>query len=403
MLHRAAQVEAGLRATLNGWVPDRKALSGRRPARLNADTVSCIARDSDGYVLSSPHLDAPLQGLSVASAVCGVIADLAQAFYGTTPGCLALHAGSFLIGGRLVAVAGPARAGKSTLIARLTAEPDVSVLGDDVLPVMPDGLAFGLGAAPRLRLPLPAGASPAFRAHVAATTVLRDTRYAYLRPDTLAPHGTRAPISVILMLDRQPDGPASLHRLSPEVALNQVLLRAMETEVAGQTALDRLAATAEGATCLTLRYHDLDDAVALIRRAFGGAVLPCSDVQIGPEPAVLPEAQPDPDAGPASRDGGQVFARAGSVAQRRLPARRNGNTPATGPDAVVLWHLDSGAFVHLNPLAAAVWALLEWPASADDIADDLATVFPQEPRARIAADVARLLDAFAESGLVSPA
>lgn len=404
LLDRAPKVEAGLRATLKGWTPARQPLSAPPSPRQRAGAASCVLREADGYALESPHLETPMQGLGVASAVCGVIADLAQGFYGAAPGCLALHAGSFLIGGRLVAVAGPPRAGKSTLIARLTAEPDVSVLGDDVLPILGDGLAFGLGAAPRLRLPLPADASAAFRAHVAATTVLRDTRYAYLRPPTLAPHGTRAALRVILVLDRQAGGPASLHRLPPEAALNHVLLRTMENGVAGQAAMDRLGALAEAALCLTLRYHDLDEAVALIRSAFGTRALPGDGVAIGAPVAVAPTAGIAVPA-LAGADPARVFARSGAVALRRLPPDAADGAPArsAGPAAAVLWHLETGGIVHLNPLAAAVWALLEWPASADEIAADLAAVFPQEQPGRIALDVAALLDAFAAADLIAPA
>lgn len=46
-----------------------------------------------------------------------------------------------------------------------------------------NGIAIGLGIAPRLRLPLPDTVSPAFKAHVARHTGPRDNRYAYHRSD----------------------------------------------------------------------------------------------------------------------------------------------------------------------------------------------------------------------------
>jgi hypothetical protein len=80
------------------------------------------------YALNSAYLDAPMQGLPPASAVCGIIADLSERFFESRPDWLALHCGAFLSGDRLVLVTGGQRAGKSTLISRLSAETDLTIV-----------------------------------------------------------------------------------------------------------------------------------------------------------------------------------------------------------------------------------------------------------------------------------
>ncbi|MCC5967691.1 MAG: hypothetical protein JJU24_16315 [Natronohydrobacter sp.] len=81
----------------------------------------------------------------------------------------------------------------------MTQEPDVEVFCDDVPPMPSNGIAIGLGIAPRLRLPLPDTVSPAFKAHVARHTGPRDNRYAYHRSDQ--------PLSVAASHVRHHSGP----------------------------------------------------------------------------------------------------------------------------------------------------------------------------------------------------
>jgi hypothetical protein len=63
-----------------------------------------------------------------------------------------------------------------------------------------------------------------------------------------------------------------------------------------------------------------------------------------------------------------------------------------------LWQAGGTAIWQLNPVAAAVWALLEIPGSAREIAETLAEVFPEVPMAVLLDDVAGLMD-----GLVAEA
>jgi hypothetical protein len=384
-LRDAPDVLAGLSAAISAWLPTVTAVAQEA---VCSSPLSVVRKHGSAYTLRSAFLEGQLDGLPAASAVCAVIADLAQCFFEERPGSLALHCGAFSIQGRLVAMTGEARAGKSTLMARLTAEPDISVFCDDVLPVLPDGLAIGLGIAPRLRLPLPSRAGEAFRAHVAASRGPRDDKYAYVTAPSIAPHGTRAPLAVLVTLARQEDGPARLHRLEPAEAVHHLLSQNMADPGDGSATFDRVTELAGSLVCLKLVYADLEEAVALIRRAFGGTNPYSTDVDVGP-PIPSPRLGVREPAPPVSSE--QYWRRNGYVAIRRM-----------GEDTF-LWHAAHQSYFRLNPVAAAVWTLLDAPDSAFGLAETLSEAFPEEDPARIVDDVALLLGALAEERLIAPA
>jgi len=369
----------GLARVTRGWAVAASPVQGPQGGEA---AFTCLVPEAAGYRLHSTYLDAPLSGLPVASALCGILADLAQSWFSQREGSLALHCAAARIGGRLVAFAGSARAGKSTLAARLTAESDMQVFCDDVLPIGADGTALALGTAPRLRLPLPKGVSQGFRAHVQRHLGPRDGRYGYVVTDTIAPHGTRAPLAVLVILDRRASGPARLHAMEPGEAASH-LLRQNMTDLSGPAAaLDTVERVARGLICARLVYSDLEDAVQLLRAAFAGAGVP----DLAPP---LPAAAPEPAA--ALADPGAIWHRAPEATIRRVSG------------AAFVWRLGEGSMWHLNPVAEAVWALLEIPGSAGDLAEVLAEAFPEEPRARLLDDLRRLLAAMQEAGLVKRA
>jgi hypothetical protein len=360
---------------LRGWTPRIS-----RDAATPADALARLEARDGGYCLHSALLDAPLPGLSAASALCALVADLAQDFYEQRPGSLALHCGAFRIAGRLVALAGTAHAGKSTLITRLGAEPDLEIFGDDVLPLLSDGRAFALGIAPRLRLPLPEASSAALRAHVARWAGPRDGRYAYVVTPNLASHGTRAPLAALVVLQRRPDGPARLHHVAQAEALHHLLARNMAGTPGA--AFEDARALAARLVCVKLVYSGLEEAVALLRRAFGGVTedLPPS---LGPEiPPLMPRFPPAPPHRPYRRAAGVVL-------------RRHGG-------AGFLWRAGEAGFWQVNAVAHAVWAMLEHPASAAELAAALAEVFSAVPPGTLQGDVAALLGGLAAHGLAEP-
>lgn len=382
----APEVIEGLRQVLRGW-PVVLAPLGRHDSQR---AVSRVLRQGKTFKISSAWLDEPLTDLPAASAVCGVVADLAQTFYHGQPEALALHCGAFLINGRLVAMTGHARAGKSTFMARLTAEPDLSILCDDVLPLLADNQAMGLGIAPRLRFPLPANASEAFHAHVARHCMVRDDRYGYVSAPNVAPFGTRAPLSVLVVLERAAGAKAKLHHLPPAEAVHHLLAQNMAPIApdALDATMERLLRLAEGLFCVKLVYSDLEPAVSLVRAAFGADMLPDPSVEISP-----PRAGP-----PAEADANVVRIEANVVVRRT-----NGIGMRRVRDEVFLWHATSGAVCHLNPVAGAIWRILEEPATANEIASLLAEGFDLPDSDGVTADVCQFLSELAASDMVTPA
>lgn len=375
VLDGAPEVETALRTILRGWFPRAEDGAGAEGTTL----LGRITGTGEGrHTAVSPWLDDPLERLPATSAACCAVADLAQAFFHQRPGTLALHCGAARIGGRLVAFGGPARTGKSTLIARLSAERDIEILTDDVLPVLADGLAYGLGILPRLRLPLPPAASDAFRAHVEAHLAASDNRYGYVDAPTLAPHGTRAALRVFVVLNRVAGARAAFHRIETPEVMRHMIARNMTR---GPDVFGRLASLAERLTCLRLIYEDVEEAVELIRRAFAGPGLEMDLLPPVPEPRDPVEATLPP-ADPAC-----AWARAPQVALRRV-----------GGDAF-LWHAGTGRHFHLNTVAAAVWTLLEDRPTGAEVAEILATAFDEAEPAQVAADVGALLSALSQEGL----
>lgn len=377
-LHNASPVAEALGTILSDWVPEQDI--SLDPETRHASVIGMTGL----YAARSSYLDETIHGLGVAGAACAVIADLAEDYFSIRPGWLALHCAAFRFNDRLIAMTGPSRAGKSTLAARMTLEDDVLVFCDDVLPLSTDGNAVGLGIAPRLRLPLPKTCTQAFREHVARHSGPHDDRYVYLCAPTVAPHGTSAPLSVLLILDRRDAAPAHLHAVAEDEALHFLLTQNMSDLQTPEAAFARLTDLLAGMTCLRLVYSDLEEAVALILNAFGSAAPVAADVEIGPvsQPMtadLLPAANMSAD----------------------LCWSRNPDVVIqTKGDSAFLWLPGKTMIWHMNTLARAVWGLLEIPGTARDIGQLLAEQFPHTGEAVLIRDVTSLLQALSADGLV---
>lgn len=381
ILPQGTDLPGALRSCLNGWRFAQNSRPGTAPHRA----VCILQHDpDDGFSYHAPDLRDPMEGLTLTGAVCAAIADLSVAYCAELSGGIGLHCGAVAFGDRLVVITGHRRAGKSTLIARLSAETDLPVFCDDVLPVNDRGEGIALGIAPRLRLPLPDGISPAFRAHAARHAVLADSRYAYLRTPNLAPHGLRARLGALVLLRRGPPGtPARLHRMDRAAALATLIEQSLTDQPSVEAALARADALTAQAAALTLVYSDLEEAVALMRHAFGGAdFLPAGLPLADPLPADLPAGQPTAPPVPARLK----LAPARDVACREEA------------DGAFLWRPGDIVLWRLNPVAHAAWALLDGDTSAGQMADILAEVFPDTPRRVILSDLRAVLGQFLAEG-----
>lgn len=371
-----------LAGALASVMPDWSIATDLNPTDAPSSCTELARNQTDGYSFRSWWAADALPRMGIAGAVCGAVADLVQAFCDERPGTIGLHCGAVQIGGQLVAFTGPFRAGKTTLVTRLGFEPDMALFCDDILPILPDGRAFGLGIQPRLRLPLPDGISPAFHRAAQQALTVHDARYGYVAAPNLAPHGTRAPLSALIVLDRCTAGPARLHRLTVSEAAQHFIRQNIADPGEIDSHFAKIAALAASMPCLQLLYSDLEQAVALLRDRFAGSGA-AQDLSTPPLPADGPAVAPAPAALL------QRFERAGGVAEQDIDGNR------------FLWQIEDRRFYALNPVARAVWVLLEQPLTGHALCEILQEAFPDTPPDTVRMDVASLLGDMVEAGLIT--
>jgi hypothetical protein len=375
----------GIDQVIPSWQYTRQ--PGQQPCNLGDECVVRVRHNlqqAGTFDIESAYLDEPLRGLPMASAVCAVVADLLEAFseQATTP--IVFHAGAFAIDNRLIAITGPGRAGKSTLISRLCAEPKLQVFCDDVLPVGPQGEGIALGVSPRLRLPLPADSSEAFRQMVARHLGPHDSRYGYVCPATLAPHGTHLPLSALVVLDRQADTPARLHHIQQDDGLFYALQQNMGHFESPGEALAATQALLGGITCVRLVYSNLEEAVQLLQQAFSSPTGIAPDVQVHD----AGHWNPLKAAAPKPVNSKQIFSRTAGATLRRVG------------ETAFLWRNGEHCVWRLNAVAQAVWGILEIPGTAIEVTEVLAEIFVQVPRKKLEADVRSMMGMMREEGFL---
>jgi hypothetical protein len=383
---------ADLRHCIQGW-PLRLVPFDPDTAPTNSPITVIEPRGPGRFRAFSRYLDKGLDDLPAATAVCAALADLSQAYCETGDGlAFGLHCGAVSINRHGVILAGERRAGKSTLVARLSPEAAVQVLCDDVLPVDNAGMGIGLGLAPRLRLPLPDTATPCFRAHVARWLGPADDRYGYLVPPTLAAHGQRIRLDAFIHLDRRPDAAAALHILPADELLQSLINRSITGPDGTEAVFEAAKGLASRLTGLRLVYWDLEEAVALLRSAF-----PSDDSKLDDAVHILPPLPSD-----RLSSGLPLPARAmvsASIRFRRMP----GTATRRVGEAAFLWRPEDAMLWHLNPTAQAIWQLLAKPATARSLSRDLGHVFQDVPAQLLLDDTRKLLAQLECAGFVAAA
>ncbi len=268
----AEKAAAGFARILTGWNVSPEEGDGGV-----ADVL--ITRSGRGFSWHSAHVSQPLRwGERTPRTAMQVIGDVHDVlfdwFLAARPQHLSLHAAAARFGEACVCFPSVARAGKSTLMIEL-ARRGHQVLCDDVLPLEPQrNRALGLGIAPRLRLPLPAEASAAFRHFLAERQGPQSHRlmYACLRPGEIAPLGTEVPIAGLVLLARDSrHRRARLEPISRAEVLRELILQDFAGAVPAPEKLDRLIAVIEAARCFRLTYATMSSAADVLRRAFGPA------------------------------------------------------------------------------------------------------------------------------------
>lgn len=377
-----AELADHLRTVLVGWpFGSPEDLPSRQPLLTATGTPQRVylRQEATGIEIEEP---------SAVSALCTIVVELMAGFVRTQQSLGNLHAAAVEIGGRLVLFPAANRAGKSTLASAFAAR-GRRVFADDLLPVdLETAEAVASGCLPRLRLPLPRSAPRELVDCVAATTVVSDGYYAYLRAgDIVVPHGTRAPIGAVVILDRREEMEgAALEPLTPDETLLRLLLQDTKPVHDAGWALDRYLALIENAGMFSLTYADIGAALDCLEAAFA----------TWPQAAAAPDERERSDATAAGArktpaTGLSGYRRAGHVTARRVG------------EAAFLVDRRQNDIHHLNPLGVGLWNLLDQPFDEDELVEIFHGAFPDTPRKTIAADLQALIGRFLEAGLIERA
>jgi hypothetical protein len=374
---------ATLGEVMLGWtiVPAENAEHG-------AEVAIRIEQGAKGWTCSGETYDKPVTYADPVATACSLIAHLYKAHTLIDREGLFLHAAGVRIGagfsGGLVLLTGRYRAGKS-VVATACAAAGLQVFSDDIIPLDPGGrIARAPGLAIRLRLPLPEGLAPGTRDFIATHRIASSKRYAYIHPppDRLARRGEAAPIRALVSLRRVEDAPARLSRLAPGDALSETIRRNFARETPAGRILDAFDRLTDEVPCLRLCYDRAEDAVALLRDAFEGA-LPAFDAET--------QAKISP-----VKDRSLTTPLANDAVIHRDPAaearERGGQAFLTDAEEAVIFHL--------NATGTALWRLLEQPAAFGELTAIFAAGFPDRDADALASDLSRLIRDLAASGLV---
>lgn len=360
------------------------------PADPNRHPFCTISRQPDGllYLCESHVEDRPARPMDALNALCDAIASLAMAMAIEDDELLCLHAAGVVMADQVVIFPNIRRAGKSTLAAAL-AQAGCPVFSDDVLPIrFPSGhspVAHSMGIAPRLRLPLPDSLPSGFRSWAEATPGPQNRQYKYLALPNAPRSGDRRPVGAFVILDRQ-DTPAkaSLVAVPPDAAMDALLHQHFTRDRHSGDILTVMAAALSQVPVWQLTYSDLEDAVACLQASFVGPSGPAFATDAPVRFRMADFSQP-PHANPAAQEWRQ----------------RPGVTAREIGDGLYLADPEGRAIHRIDPLAAAIWELLEAPATMPDILELLAPVFPAAPRSQLEADVQALLATWTAAHLIA--
>lgn len=255
-----------LKSVLRGWTLREVAHgTGTPQIRLTAGPR--------GFERRSPWIEGggALVLMDPVDAVCDLLLDLERAYIEDSASLLALHAAGVKVGDGLVVFPSTHATGKSLLSVAL-AHAGHRVFADDQLPIVPDTptIAVAPGFLPRLRRPLPddvdAGLADFIRAHPGP--VSQKFRYVDLGPKALAPLGERAPITGLVLLNREPGAKAKIEPATEAEVLKACVLQSFGRSLGAIEVLDHLHAMIKDAECMKLSYAKAPEAAAVLQEAF---------------------------------------------------------------------------------------------------------------------------------------
>jgi hypothetical protein len=353
-------------------------------AQLSGEAAIRVERGAKGWTCSGETYDKPMTFTDPVATACSLIAALYKAHTFADLEGLFLHAAGVRIGGGLILLTGHYRAGKS-VVTTACAAAGLQVFSDDIIPLDPGGRIAGApGLAIRLRLPVPEGLAPLTRDFIETHRIASSKRYAYIRPpaNLLARRGETAPIRAVVSLRRTEGAPARLSHLAPSDALRETIRRNFAREVPAGRILGAFDDLTGEVPCFSLAYGSAEEAAALLRDAFNGA---------------LYEIDADQPAETSTRKRRSTTA---PLPENAVIHRRPGANARERDGQAFLTDAEELVIFHLNATGTAIWRLLEQPTSFGELSAIFAAGFPDRDPEELAADLSRLIRDLAASGLV---
>lgn len=335
-----------------------------------------VSRSGQEYVIQASWLDESLSYADEVDVICKLVAELIVASSYRRSDRLSLHGAAVEYKGRLIFFPSRHRAGKSTLVAALAAlgtDKGMKIFADDVLTLdIQSGRAIANGVAPRVRLPLPKFAISGVETFIQDHILLNNQRYAYLAlaPEHQARRGTTAEIAAFVRLQREPQASAELVSCSAAKTLEQVIRQNFGTVPPVQQTFTILQSMVERSSRYVLHYDDSSQAAELV---------------LGMLEQLSPPDSDDP-------------VRAVNVPERLSRGRSIYKTLIDGEAFLVNAH--TNAIYKLDPLAGAIWRLLEDNRSLTEIIEIVRQAFPGVDPQKIQNDIENLIDDMTRQDLI---
>lgn len=262
----AAEAEGqALAAAVDQRLPEWPLLSPEESALAGEPVIFVERRGADFAFTYAGLPETPLVMHGPVAAADALASALTSCYAQQDTRQVTAHAGAIAMPDGLVVLYGDSLAGKSS-IAVQAAFRGTPLAADDRLVIAvpiegaPSGVA--LGTVPRLRLPLPPQAEPAFQHFVEARRQRGDQRLLHLalnRPGEQLPAGQRLPIRALVALERREGGALEFSPQGQGLALRSFF--------------DSFAAPHLGAEALTRRLHKLVRRVPAYRLCFANSSL----------------------------------------------------------------------------------------------------------------------------------
>jgi hypothetical protein len=257
----------GITEVFQGWKIKRAAAAAPAPAaRVATVTYRDNAWHWRAHKRSKPRYWDPLPPKEALRVVNDVLDASIYWHLEENPNDLCLHAAAAEVGNGLVCFPALHQAGKSTLMAALSAQ-NMRVFGDDVI-ALRRGRGVSFGFLTRLRVPLPATLGKSLRTYIETHEGPANHKWIYVKPDDPAQFGESKPIKAFVLLQRQQGKKARLEPARDVDVMKRLLSDNIIRVIPLIQIFDRMHRLCKSKPKFHLIYSDPEEAARLLVERF---------------------------------------------------------------------------------------------------------------------------------------